>query len=536
MKRGRRHLPFTSITALALTFVPLFLLLFLSTFAGCASNRRQVRQTYQEHLQAGRWEQALQLAKGNTFYQEERSKLLKLLELGTLHHLKGEYFQSQNYFDQARELGDRLFTVSISKKVLKAVGSDSLDHFYGEIYERSLLRFYSVLNHYLLYQQGLYESYSRGKESVPRKELSARERRRHLDAARAMVVEWNAKIKEWRDLRAGETVYKDDLLAKVLGAFIHMQMGSQGERNIAQLLYREAGKVLFQNYNAYPSFNARSKEFKEDFEKLPQLERAEVEKQYVQATPWARDLQKYLREGEKSTSGRKRSNVAVVVHHDLIAAKRPKKYYFPLDFTLMRVATMGKMGPAEFALDVLGLAALVGTGGYPSIEFELPEVPEKAVEANFYVQISRVGGPSKSWPLQLINPMNDIAREAIEEHSLATRLRLGVRLAGKHLAAIASAYTAYQTAIGKGTPSLAAQFLAKGLYVAANRAIAASEQADLRAWLSLPHSISMTSFYLGPGTYQVKLQREQGGEKVSYPLAELSLKTGKSQLINARVF
>ena len=123
---------------------------------------------------------------------------------------------------------------------MKSIGSDSLDHFYGEIYERSLLRFYSALNHYLIYQQGYYESHTKGEKNFPKKNLSRPERRRHLEAARAMIVEWNTKITEWRNERLGETIYKDDLLAKTFGAFIHRQIS--GEESIAHLLLKRRSK------------------------------------------------------------------------------------------------------------------------------------------------------------------------------------------------------------------------------------------------------------------------------------------------------
>ena len=86
----------------------------------------------------------------------------------------------------------------------------------------------------------------------------------------------------------------------------------------------------------------------------------------------------------------------------------------------------------------------------------------------------------------------------MEEHALATRLRLGARLATKHLAAIASAYTAYQAAIRRGVPDVAAQFLAAGIYIGATKAIALSEHADLRSWHSLPTLLIWSHFTSNP--------------------------------------
>ena len=441
---------------------------------GCGSTSRRVLKNYRQHLHRGQWQQALQLAKGEDFYPHERSKLLKLLEQGMLHHLQQEYFQAQKYFDEARKLSDRLFTVSLSKKALAIVGSDTLDNFYGEIYERSLLRFYSALNHYLLYQQGFYESYTKGKQHFPRQELSSRERRRHLDGARAMVLEWNAKIKQWRGEWAGATVYKDDILAKVFAAFIHQQVGGKSELNTARLLYRDAQRVLLQNYNAYPSFNHWHEKFKADFAQLPQLPPAEVEKKYISATSWAQDLSGHLQLREKSVFKKQQHNMMVVLHQGLIAAKRPKKYRFPLDLaSRIKTIATGEMTVIDFCLQVLGMAS---DGGIPAIEFELPDISPQQIVANFSLHISQQGKLIQTLPLQLVNPLSDIAQAAIAEHALAIRLRLGARLAGKQIAAIASAYASYQAAVRSGTPKLAAEFIAAGIYLAANRAVALSEQ------------------------------------------------------------
>ncbi|MCY4644109.1 MAG: hypothetical protein OXB88_05770 [Bacteriovoracales bacterium] len=497
--------------------------------SGCASTKHETLQTYRKHLKEKRWDKALELARGSTFYKGEESKLLKWLEKGMLHHLKGEYFESQKYFDRAKKRSDQLFTVALSKKLLKSVGNDSLDHFYGEIYERSMLRFYSALNHYLLYQRGVRHIPASGKTSASKKKLSKRERRRHLEAARAHVVEWNAKIGEWRDERAGKTVFKDDLMAKVFGAFIHEQIGSRGEGQIAKLLYKGAQKTLFQNYNVYPSFNAHFKKFKKDFDKLPKFKKGRVEKNYLSSTKGYKFLKTYL---EKKAKGKK-ANVAVLIHHGLIPGKRPKKHYYPLDFAVyLEKEVTGKMGIVDFTIQVLGLATV---GGIPSIQFELPEIPSKPIKNRFYVKISPQAGAAKTKSIPLINPLNDIAKEAMEEHAAIIRLRLGFRLAAKHLLAIASSYRAYRAALKKGIPSIGAKIMATGLYAASVRAIALSEKADLRSWLSLPQGLNMASFFLRPGTYKLELLKENEGKRESVSISKIEVEKGRAKLLNFQV-
>ena len=88
----------------------------LVLLAGCSSNHKAILK-YREMVQKKDYKSALEMMKGDSIYKDEQSRLLKFLELGTLHLYSGEYFQALQYFDRARDLSDKLFTVSISKKI-----------------------------------------------------------------------------------------------------------------------------------------------------------------------------------------------------------------------------------------------------------------------------------------------------------------------------------------------------------------------------------------------------------------------------------
>ena len=106
------------------------------------------------------YNEALKIVNNDDFFSEERSELLNKLEKGTTYYLKNDYFQAMQYFKEAREISDNLYTISIKKK-LASILNANLDNYYGEIYERSLLRFYESLIHYNLYQTGKYEAYTK---------------------------------------------------------------------------------------------------------------------------------------------------------------------------------------------------------------------------------------------------------------------------------------------------------------------------------------------------------------------------------------
>ena len=290
---------------------------------------------------------------------------------------------------------------------------------------------------------------------------------------------------------------------------------------------------FFKNYNLYPSFNKGHKKFRQNYEKLPTISRKKVTQKYISPTPHAKALKTYITKRENS-SLKPPPSLTVLLHHNLISQKRPQKHYFSLTHaSLFKVIVTGEMTPADFAIQVLGLTVKKGT---PSIEYEFPEVLVKKTKAQFSLQVSRGGKVVVTAPLHLLAPLSDLARGAIKEHTLNTRIRVGTRLAAKHIAAIISAYASYKKALSFGLPSFFAGTLAASLYVAANRAIAASEKADLRSWFSLPHSISTTSLPLPPGTYHLSMEKEEGQEKTHSFLKEIHIKKGQSQLISTRVF
>src|SRR5690606_2673265 len=133
-----------------------FFLFFL--VVSCASHKKNYKEL-KNFTEKEDYARAIELIKSDEFYPEERSRLLKYLELGTIFYLKGDYYQAFQNFDLASDLSDKLFTVSVSKKITSTVLSDNLDNYYGEKYERSLIRFYQALVHYKLYQTGSYEAY-----------------------------------------------------------------------------------------------------------------------------------------------------------------------------------------------------------------------------------------------------------------------------------------------------------------------------------------------------------------------------------------
>lgn len=506
----------------------LFCFLITLLLVGCATNNRVAYKKLRKNISDKKIDEAIKLVKSDKFYPEERNKLLKLLELGNLQHLNGDYYQSLKSFDEAMEVSDKLFTVSISKKAVSAISNNNMDNYYGEIYERSMIRFYQALNHFMLYQNGFYESHvltetvkNGDKEEVKTKKidkkiLSKNEIRSHLAGARASLLEWDSLLDNYSKTMKGDSTYKSDLSSRIFGAFIHEQMGTSNDRNIAIGLYKDAKKIIFRYYNLYPSFNSKYKTFSEDFSKLHKMSKNKVKKNYIAPTQYTKELLAYIDQRIKSLKKRKRNNFTVVVQQGYVAEKIGKLIHFPLPIVL--IPKTG--GMVEFTAKMLANSR----GTDPSITFELPQVRQKKIEMDLDLVVKDSSGKViQTQKAVIMNPVSDIAYQTLDNKITSTYSKIGLRLATKHIAALLASHKIYESA---------GEFAATMSYAIANKAIAASEQADLRFWSTLPHTFRIAGFDLKPGKYKLSIKAKIGKSIREYPQGEFSIKPKETKLMN----
>lgn len=484
----------------------LVLFFILIILQGCSSGGREDRLELRNFFQVGAYDQGLQFLEKSKFYQDKDERLLALMERGMLLHSKGEWEKSSQVLDEARSLSTQLYTISLSKKAEKTLLNDNYDQFYGEIYERSLLHFYLSLNAILNYQKT--------------------QKRDDLFRARAEVLAWDSFLSSIKEDRLGKSVYKNDLLLKIYGAKIHEMVGTREDRQIALQLFKDARDVIFKNYNTYPSFNKNYKEFKKDFESLSSKSIEEVKKNYISESDHQKNILDYINENinrlskkeGKNHSKEGKTSVTVILEKGMIAEKVAEKSFYGLDFLAKEPLV------AFFAADVLGLlpaahsynpggafmgvfvasAALQSVG----VGFELPKVlntnsPGKQTLIVFDKNNKEV----LTKDISLVNPLSDIAEEAIYEASAWNYARVGIRLATKHATAIAASFATYK-ALGGGKNSNE-NFLAKNAaviqYVGAAKLIEESEKADTRYWSTLPNEIRLVDLLLAPGHYRLEL-------------------------------
>ena len=527
-------------------------LLFLILVGACASTGLDERASLRTAFAQQNWAQAASILEGEkALYKEDKDKLLALMEKGHLSHAQQKWAESAELFKQAFDLHDKLYTVSVSSKIAAAIVNDSSDVYYGEAYEVATLHLLQTINFLMLWRD------SKSRDDLFR--------------ARAQVVAWNKFLENRARDSELAPVYKDDLMAKLLGAQVHELINSRSDLQIALDLYVDAHEVLIKNYSAYPSFNSKSAAFVKDYKKFPKFGLEKVVKEYIEPTQsWtllqdklqqkvialAREIRSsrvntYLKVFGKTNNDFPKpkksppSNVRVVASFGLAPLKQGETQYIGLTsaledpkassgakvlagvsavaLTLFAADKLGLMPPPNSwnpAGSQLGLEMSFAAAKSASVKFELPAVSAVPIKSTYeLIAIDESGKEVFKTELPLVQPVGEIAQQAIAEAAVARYWRVGVRLALKHAAAIAASFATYKALAGRKNDN---DFLARNAavfqYLAAAKGIEVSERADTRALATLPESFNLTDFYLAPGKYKINIVENpvQGAAKTTH--------------------
>lgn len=483
------------------------LTLILLLLVGCATGGRDERFELKNYFKTKALDLGLKFLEESKFYKTEKERLLFLMEKSIFLHQKGEYRDSNIVLLSAKELAQQLYTISLSNKVEEVIINDNADKYYGDVYEISMLYFYSSLNSLMLYNQtGIRED---------------------LFKARAEILAWDSYLNSLKDDRAGKTVYKKDLVLKLYGAKIHELIGTREDVQIAKNLYQEALDVILKNYNTYPAFNRKYLSFKKDYAKLPSLKIDVLNKDYIDPTEHQKNLKIYIEKNLERLKQKKHPNlISIVFENELIAEKVADKTAFGLQglsnepFFRFFIADVLGMTPGPSQYNPSGVYAGVMTADAAmklfTFSFEVPKIRNtsdyKPLLINIYDKDKKL---VTSENLNLINPMGDIAEEAVLESSAATYARVGARLATKHLAAITASFATYKAlGGGSGKDNLWPRNAAILQYAAATRLIEESEKADTRYWSTLPNEIRIADLNLRPGEYEVELVKSETDKSI----------------------
>ncbi|TDJ03626.1 MAG: hypothetical protein E2O68_09800 [Deltaproteobacteria bacterium] len=529
----------------------ILLLVFLSSCSSFMTKEDQ--QVLRNAHRTGQYDKALEYLKNSDNYQRDESKLLLFLETGLIEHSKGNYQKSIADFEKAREVYKTLYTSSFSKNVQSLIANDNYDHFFGATYERSLIHFFLALNHFLLHQDA---------------KLSKSEKRIELFAARAEILSWDSFLSEQIGEKKGRSVFKNDLLARVFGGFVHESVGTREDLEVALQLYKDAGEILFKNYNAYQVYNGLYKKFVKDFDKLHGFKTEQVRNNYVNETSFQKELKEFLNYKVLELSKKKnkraykklvrslkpskeilkklkeKDNITIILQRGIIPEKVAKVEYFPLG-TIMASQRYQQQGLYNFASRDLRIGYApyhyrsygnnYSFGSALAIKFEVPVIRYRPIREKITVNILDFNGKSLGEEkMVLISPMGEIAEQALAEDAPARYRRIGLRLATKYVTAIAASYATYmglRQRLGAGL----AKAIAVGQFAIASNMIQKSEKADIRYWATLPNDIRLASFYLPPGKYRLRANVKE--EEKSFLLGKIEVDdSGQMKLFSYRRF
>lgn len=493
---------------------------------------------YRNAYAAGELDKASDLLSKSDLKKDEKSKLLWLMESGTLALAKGDEANAISHFQGALELIDALYTKRLSAKAESFLVNDASDVFYGASYERSYAHYFLAKSYYSRYQKT--------------------QDKLDLQGARATILAWDTYFTDLQRSAAPKTIYKTDLMLKVFGGQIHEVSEIRNDKQIALQLYKDALKVLESMGGAFSFFNKKSEDYIKAYEKSLADGKTPSGKLYEE-TPEHDELKNFLHYKilsltreirnfdfknqlkalkpapeviQKVDAGK--SNVVIILEEGLIPQKVGKPFNFGLKGAVDSVdnkgaksfiASVGAEMLTTFAMNKLGMApSKFESGGNfvfahtatklavmeAAIQFELPVIEEVKRPKNFHLVIlDEKGGVVKKEFLPMISENGDIAKVVLEEDVVGRYVKTGTRVAVKHLVAIVAAMQVYRSLQkGKSDGDFLAKTAAMATYIGASKGIAVLEKADTRHWTTLPQAFRMSEFTLPPGKYQVALAPE----------------------------
>lgn len=428
----------------------------LAGLAGCASTGR-VEKQLTEQLKLGNYPAAIQLVDA----ERERAfrgknRLLYFLERGMLLHDAGRYAESNAAFEEAKRLGNALYTRSLSGEGISLMTNDYVLDYAGENFERTLIHLFSALNYLALDD---------------------------LDAALVEVRQVGDYLRKLQVDAGSPNVYQEDAFARYLSALLYE---SGGELDAAFVDYRkavEAYQDYARNFSVAP----------------PPSLAANAERVAARLGGWAReDLRSRGLEASPREIPPGHGELVILHYNGLAPIKGQDKFTIPFSEAWPLVLALQATADESARGDINRATALVSQiRGVDIVSVAFPKYVDRPYS------IARMS-PRVEGARDLVGPelVEDIG--AIAEKDLADRI---ARIRTKAIARAAIKY-----AIQKGAEAAAQEvggdygaLLSAGTSIVGNLGRFATEQADKRVWSTLPDQIWMASMILPAGTHDVEL-------------------------------
>ena len=498
-----------------------------------------MRSAYQQ----GQYQKAFKDLESSYLKTDKDSALLYLMQKAKLLHSMGQYSTAREQLRKALNLKSELYTRSVTKAIFAGLTNDQNSKYRGQIYEISMLYFYQAVSSLKLAQRGY--RLIKTPKGDQQKPLSQDEKRKLLFDARAAIVAWDSFYQTLNNETDEKSLFKDDLLLKIFGAQVHQLLPARSDKVIALDLYIDALDTLDKQGMTFASFNEKyddyfkavyndtKKEKNVATENYQDLRTYLLSRAYSLAQKYSKFRLKKLKKRYPMAKVEKNvANVHLIFEEGIVSPLEQQDFSYTIgsafdsieDPATRRIVTaFGSAVITYFAMGPLGLAFQTRSGNtriYTShnlgttltkeagIEFSMPLVSKKnlsSAKANIYrVEVYQGDKKVDENKLILAQPVSDLAYQLSNELASKSYVKLGARLALKHVIAIIAAFTTYNSLKEKGG-DFYARAVAFAQYVVSAKAIKATEPSDTRQWNTLPGRLYVQDLKLSKGSYQLKL-------------------------------
>ena len=531
-----------------------------SCLSGCITSieYRKHQETITNAMQNNNFDAVKQVIEKPDFHKEEQSIFLKNAETANYLFNTENYCQALDFFDKSYDNLQAQQTTDISSK-LSSFFLKELDVYNGEIYEKSLIRFYQSLTNYNIYNNGKCEVYlnlqNHKKDGqnvgLSGKILSDAEKRQKFSASRANILEWDSFL-EGREIKKEDRFFSKDLLQKIWGAFIHEQQGSLTDKQIATQLYKDAKDVAKNRYAVYSEFNKNSKEFIENLDKI------ESKKLFLDYdNKYVKDVVDFADKQIKRLQENKKANLEIVLFDDVISQKKAVQANIPT-----RVFFNGN--------NLLLYAA--NTIMATNVSFETPFIEQKPIENEYFYRIkdkkkNKIIIEDK---IILVEPISNIEYTSYLQNRDSIIAGIVSRITSNFNSCIISAImqernrknrtnkkksssnnffgsllsfaveTAIDTAIDTAVAYLFTEGNVRRYSVAIRRnclkILTDTERVDTRHLVSLPSNIFIATDYLEDGEYNIEIIKNKRGNNTIIKTEDFVIKDGNTFFLKVNSF
>lgn len=460
------------------------LLLLLS---GCGAAYSGYVSHSLNHLEKGNYEGALSALKkpdGKT------NKLLYHLEKGLILHYQGQYEMSNAEFARAERLSDQLYTRSVSREIAALLSNDAVIAYRGEEFELALIHYYRAMN------------YAR------------------LGDRQAALVECrkaNLKLENYAQQAEYEFSYKNDaFLQYMTGLFFE----AEGEWNDAYISYKDALK----GYRAYEAA------FDLQAPRMLIIDLARLAQRLGYADEVAEYTERYqLAPAElQPTSG---GELVVFVESGFVPRKHQVEFSVPIlqDEGKWEVWTVSERAVHRYHHPHVYKRRQVDYW----LRVALPEY--RAVPSQVAGVRLRAGDHSAL--AATAEDLDAIAQRTFAQKFDTILIRAVARNLAKYLAS-KGIENAFADDDDDDENDWAKESLGKALGGLVNLFGVATEAADTRGWLALPHAIRIARLAMPPGTAAptLELLDDRGRVLAVETLPAVAVADGEKVFLNFRTF